>query len=69
MKLHRSGCQGFTLAEMLVAVSVGALMMAAIIGASVCLQRSYTAVDDYFASHMQQVRIIGSISELTRVSR
>ena len=62
MKRARLQDQGFTLAEMLLAVSVGSLMMAAIIAASVCLQRSFTAVDNYFASHVQQVRIIDYLS-------
>jgi hypothetical protein len=62
MKLHRLQCQGFSLAEMGLAVSVGTLMLASIVAASVCLQRSFNAVDNYFASHMQQVRIIDYLS-------
>ena len=54
--------QGFTLAEMLLAVCVGSLMMAAVVAASVCLQRSFSAVDNYFASHVQQVRLIDYLS-------
>jgi prepilin-type N-terminal cleavage/methylation domain-containing protein len=62
MKPARLQNQGFTLVEMLLAVSIGSLMMAAIVAASVCLQRSFTAVDKYFASHVQQVRIIDYLS-------
>jgi prepilin-type N-terminal cleavage/methylation domain-containing protein len=62
MKLRRFTGQGFTLVEMLLAVSVSALMMAATIAASVCLQKSFASVDDYFASHLQQVRIIDYLS-------
>ena len=62
MKLHRLQDQGFTLAEMLLAVAVGSLMLASIVAASVCLQRSFNAVDNYFASHLQQVRIIDYLS-------
>jgi hypothetical protein len=62
MKLHRLQCQGFSLAEMGLAVSVGSLMLASIVAASVCLQRSFTAVDNFFSSHMQQVRIIDYLS-------
>ena len=58
MKLRRSECYGFTLTEMLLGVSIGSLMLAAIVAASVCLQRSFVAVDGYFASQMQQVRIV-----------
>jgi prepilin-type N-terminal cleavage/methylation domain-containing protein len=62
MKPARLQDRGFTLVEMLLAVSVGSLMMAAVVAASVCLQRSFSAVDNYFASHVQQVRIIDYLS-------
>ncbi|MGN6718672.1 MAG: PulJ/GspJ family protein [Candidatus Binatia bacterium] len=62
MKLRRLQCDGFTIAEMGLAVSVGLLMLASIVAASVCLQRSFNAVENYFASHMQQVRIIDYLS-------
>ena len=62
MKLSRVQCQGFTIAEMGLAAAVGSLMLASIVAASVCLQRSFNAVDNYFASHMQQVRIIDYLS-------
>jgi len=62
MKLCRLQCQGFTIAEMGLAASVGLLMLASIVAASVCLQRSFNAVDNYFASHMQQVRMIDYLS-------
>jgi prepilin-type N-terminal cleavage/methylation domain-containing protein len=62
MKLRHLSGQGFTLAEMLLSVSIGSLILAATIAASVTLQRSFAAVDDYFASHLQQVRIIDYLS-------
>jgi prepilin-type N-terminal cleavage/methylation domain-containing protein len=62
MKLRRFTGQGFTLAEMLLAVSISSLILAATIAASVTLQKSFAAVDDYFASHLQQVRIIDYLS-------
>ena len=68
MKLRCLQCQGFTIAEMGLAVSVGSLMLASIVAASVCLQRSFNAVDNYFASHMQQVRIIDYLSRDVRRS-
>jgi prepilin-type N-terminal cleavage/methylation domain-containing protein len=58
MKPARLYDQGFTLIELMFAVSVGALMMAALVAAAVCLHRSFTAVDNYFAAHVQQVRIM-----------
>jgi prepilin-type N-terminal cleavage/methylation domain-containing protein len=62
MKPARLPNQGFTFLEMMLAVSVGALMMAAILAAAVCLYRSFTAVNNYFASHLQQVRIMDYLS-------
>jgi prepilin-type N-terminal cleavage/methylation domain-containing protein len=62
MKPARLHDQGFTLIELMFAVAVGALMMAALVAAAVCLQRSFTAVDNYFASHVQQVRIMDYLS-------
>lgn len=49
---------GFTLAEMLVAVAAGSLMLAAIIAASISMQKSLNAADSFFSTHMQQIRII-----------
>jgi prepilin-type N-terminal cleavage/methylation domain-containing protein len=62
MKPGNIGRQGFTLMEMLLALSVGSLMLAAIVAASVCLQKSFVAIDDFFTSHLQQVRIIDYLS-------
>jgi prepilin-type N-terminal cleavage/methylation domain-containing protein len=62
MKPGQIGRQGFTLMEMLLALSVGSLMLAAIVVASVCLQKSFVAIDDFFTSHLQQVRIIDYLS-------
>jgi len=66
MKPARLQNQGFTLIEMMLAVSIGSLMLAATVAASICLQRSFNAVDNYFASHVQQVRIIDSLSRDVR---
>jgi type II secretory pathway component PulJ len=49
---------GFTLAEMLIAVSLSIAILAAIVTASLALQKSFNAVDNYFATHMQQIRIV-----------
>jgi prepilin-type N-terminal cleavage/methylation domain-containing protein len=49
---------GFTLGEMLVSISVGSIVLAAAIASSVSLQKSFSAADNYFATHMQQVRIV-----------
>src|SRR5437870_9725833 len=49
---------GFTLSEMLVSLSLSSIVLAAAITAGVSLQKSFTAVDNYFTTHMQQIRII-----------
>lgn len=50
--------RGFTLIELMVAAGVTSLLFAAIFTASASLNRAYAAADDYFSSHMQQIRII-----------
>ena len=49
---------GFTLSEVLISVSISSIVLAAAIASSVSLQKSFNAVDNYFATHMQQVRIV-----------
>jgi prepilin-type N-terminal cleavage/methylation domain-containing protein len=59
MKLKSSHkTAGFTLSEMLVSVSLSSIVLAAAITAGVSLQKSFNAVDNYFTTHMQQIRII-----------
>jgi len=59
MNLKRNSIPaGFTLCEMLVALGVASVVFAAIITASVALYRSFNAVDNYFSTQMQQIRII-----------
>jgi prepilin-type N-terminal cleavage/methylation domain-containing protein len=59
MKLKSSHkTAGFTLSEMLVSVSLSSIVLAAAIIAGVSLQKSFNAVDNYFTTHMQQIRII-----------
>ena len=49
---------GFTLAETMIAMSVATVLLGAIVTTSITLQKSFRAVDSYFATHIQQVRII-----------
>ena len=59
MKLtHHSHQSGFTLAEIMMAMAIAVVIFAAIITASVAMQKTFNAVDNYFATHVQQVRII-----------
>lgn len=63
MKLHDNQKNtGFTLAEMLVALAAGSLMLAAIAAASISMQKSLNAADNFFATHMQQIRIINYLT-------
>ena len=59
MKLKSSNTiAGFTLSEMLVSISLSSIVLAAAITSGVALQKSFAAVDNYFTTHMQQIRII-----------
>ena len=49
---------GFTLVETTVGLGISSIVFAAVITASVGLQKSFNAIDNYFATHMQQIRII-----------
>lgn len=62
MRLRNAHNSGFTLSEMLIAVAIGGFILAAILTTSVSLQKSLNAVDNYFATHMQQIRIVDYIS-------
>ena len=62
MKRSIPRTSAYTLAEMSIAVAIGGFMLAATILTSVSLQKSLNAVDNYFATHMQQIRIVDYIS-------
>jgi prepilin-type N-terminal cleavage/methylation domain-containing protein len=49
---------GFTLSEMLVALSLSSVVLGAAVTCGVSLQKSFNATDNYLATHIQQVRII-----------
>lgn len=49
---------GITLVEMLVVLGLSTVLLTAIFAAAVSLNRSYAASDDYFSTHLQQIRII-----------
>ena len=55
-KIRKSG--GFTLSEMMLSVACGAIILGAAIVTTTALQKSFNAVDNFFSTHMQQVRII-----------
>jgi prepilin-type N-terminal cleavage/methylation domain-containing protein len=59
MKLLKSrAIQGFTLAEMLVGLAVSSLLFAALYEGATALNRAYAAADNYFSTHLQQIRIM-----------
>jgi hypothetical protein len=59
MKLNTSPKIGaFTLGETLISLSLSSVLLAVAIATSVSLQKSFNAVDNYFSTHMQQIRII-----------
>lgn len=63
MKLHNIRNQkGFTLSEMLMALTIGSVALTATMSSSVGLQKSLNAVDNYFKAHVQQIRIVDYIS-------
>jgi type II secretory pathway component PulJ len=64
MKLSTSShnIAGSTMAELLIGLSLSSLIAAAAITASVALQKSFSAVDNFFATQMQQIRIIDYLS-------
>lgn len=54
--------RGFTLTEMMVAMSASAVVLGATLTSSTSLRKSFNAIDTYFATHMQQVRIVDYLS-------
>jgi prepilin-type N-terminal cleavage/methylation domain-containing protein len=59
MRLKQHSHQsGFTLAEILTAMAIAVVIFAAILTASLAMQKTFNAVDNYFATHIQQIRII-----------
>src|SRR5947208_14605080 len=42
----------------MVGIGLGTVVLGAIIAASVSLNRTFAAVDNFFSTHMQQIRII-----------
>lgn len=49
---------GFTLGETLISLSLSSIILGAAITSGVSLEKSFNAVDNYFSTHVQQIRII-----------
>ena len=59
MKLNSSSnAAASTFAETLVSLTLSSVILAVAIASGVGLQKSFNAVDNYFSTHMQQIRII-----------
>ena len=52
----------FTLIEMMVTLSASTVVLGATLTSSTSLQKSFNAIDKYFATHMQQIRIVDYLS-------
>ncbi len=57
---------GFTLAELLIAIAIGLSVLAVTFTSAVALQKSFSAVDNYFGAHMQQIRIVDYLARDVR---
>lgn len=69
MKLNRSSLiAGFSLGEAMIATAITSLLFAGIFAASASLNRAYSAADDYFSTHMQQIRIMDYLARDVRRS-
>jgi prepilin-type N-terminal cleavage/methylation domain-containing protein len=62
----RQAESGFTLAEMLIAMAIASSILGLIFTSAVGLQKSFTAVDNYFGAHMQQIRIVDYLARDVR---
>jgi prepilin-type N-terminal cleavage/methylation domain-containing protein len=52
----------FTLTEMMIAMSVSGVVLGTTLTSSTSLQKSFNAIDNYFGTHMQQIRIVDYLS-------
>ena len=63
MKLKTSTSRlAFSLAETMIALSVSSVLLGATLTSSTSLQKSFNAIDTYFGTHMQQIRIVDYLS-------
>jgi Tfp pilus assembly protein PilW len=63
MKIFRKKtCAAFTLAEMMMSVGCGSLILAAVVSAGVAMQRSFAAVEGYSLAEGDQLRVLDYIA-------
>ena len=56
-KVHQNSRRGFTLAELMMAVGSGSIVLAALLASGVVLQRSFAAVEGYAIAEGDQLRV------------
>ena len=67
MKLIASAkTSAFNLSSMMIAVAIGSMIMAVTLTSSIALQKSFNQIENYSATHMQQVRIIDYLARDVR---
>jgi prepilin-type N-terminal cleavage/methylation domain-containing protein len=57
---------GFTIAELLIAIAIASSILGVIFTSAIALQKSFSAVDNYFGAHMQQIRIVDYLARDVR---
>jgi hypothetical protein len=63
MKLNTSrNSFGFSLIEIMVTLGLSTVTLGAVLTTSTSLQKSFNAIDTYFGTHMQQIRIVDYLS-------
>jgi Tfp pilus assembly protein PilW len=50
--------RAFTLIEMMIAIAIAFTILGVTLTSSISLEKSFNSVDNYFATHMQQIRIV-----------
>ena len=62
----RAKPRAFTISEMMIAIAIASLILGVTVTSSIALQRSFNSVDNYMATHMQQIRIVDFLARDVR---